>query len=1190
MSSSSSSLSIDDIWNSLANDEISNIEELHRKKATLQREKKKIKTSINSKVINNKDHLELMMHDLLLGQLSEKPKTIKSKNKSNNKQSGMLDVSMNIIEKDIVNITKKVQSSKDININNNCKNNDSNNDNNNDKSNNNERILLTANDMMSKIARYISSIEGSDDISIKKNSFIQLEKSLFIENTMSDEDYNEIFSDICKTIFKKFADPAGKSRELSMKVTKLFFQNATNFVPILGYFVPAFMQRIPPEIAFDEELKVFVSDFESHDAYKRGKAIDRQDKGGIQGMNNHIVIETSEETRLLACRTLYCLIKRVIEIGAASVLHPYFHEMVLYLQFQLKDPCPDIKQAACLALEMLAYHEEFVPGMKYFAVGLVRAVLPVLRHRHAKIRVAALDALKACMIVPDRAKCRGAGTEAMPDLVGFREENILQVAAFYKSDVQINYLAELAIDKSVLVREKLANMLNTFLTELPDRYDHQTRLLPYLLDLLTDDADVVSNQAMDCLKICGQQYEKEHPEDVIEKRQFGVDGDQRINLDKPYPKPFTERPRIGLRLYVRGNTKRYLLAIINELTSWQSKVRVKSAQLLKIVFFLCEEHLTMEAHTMLPSLIKALGFAKEDKDDELYKLLLEVYELYGRYTLPDTYIHYILPRLRGDPHVTAFGPDSNTRVTVLEFLNSLLRGTKPSLLPLYFEELVHTLTDPFVIDPESKSVPIAALDVILTIIGAMKGRGKAAIEGHFLQTGRLTTLKSICRKVFQVLLAYLSNSILHSNAVVGMQLLSYLDTDPEGSTKALFNQHSNVILKSTIQDYELDSWSHQSSEIILLHGLIECPFNIIHNNHKCFDETISFLCDTVNASTSAGFTTEVENHFLEKMSQLLVSAIMPLQCTSYPKRNSLYDGLICLDDVKVSRDKLFDDFDDGSWPGFLITHASEDLLHEELNDLKSRLDSILSVFVYDSRWGRTTALQLSRIKVLSLLLGTPSSLLLSSTPFYSRIIDKDTLLKSTIISDIVVSPAVHPSSPLLLRQSAIELQEEIIKVLTSNSALVETNGKLKSFKKQVTVDSPFLRKMKSIAQKGIDILVGVIDDPNDDIRQKTVDALLSALPLISSDSHDGSNHITNSFTPIISRLLIETLTNHNEKLAISLDLLLRQMAVLDAALFEQQVRLFLSNPNLKNRSYDDSVVLMLSQLIDHCDILMKFDK
>lgn len=37
----------------------------------------------------------------------------------------------------------------------------------------------------------------------------------------------------------------------------------------------------------------------------------------------------------------------------------------------------------------------------------------------------------------------GSGTEAITDLVGFREENVLQVAAFYKSDVQINYLAEL---------------------------------------------------------------------------------------------------------------------------------------------------------------------------------------------------------------------------------------------------------------------------------------------------------------------------------------------------------------------------------------------------------------------------------------------------------------------------------------------------------------------------------------------------------------------------------------------------------------------------------------------------------------------------------------------------------------------------------------------------------------------------
>jgi hypothetical protein len=52
----------------------------------------------------------------------------------------------------------------------------------------------------------------------------------------------------------------------------------------------------------------------------------------------------------------------------------------------------------------------------------------------------------------------------------------------------------------------------------------------------------------------------------------------------------------------------------------------------------------------------------------------------------------------------------------------------------------------------------------------------------------------------------------------------------------------------------------------------------------------------------------------------------------------LYDELISLDDLKASKDQLFDEFDDGSWPGHLITHA--DLSKEMLNDLKNRLDLI----------------------------------------------------------------------------------------------------------------------------------------------------------------------------------------------------------------------------------------------------------
>lgn len=102
-----------------------------------------------------------------------------------------------------------------------------------------------------------------------------------------------------------------------------------------------------------------------------------------------------------------------------------------------------------------------------------------------------------------------------------------------------------------------------------------------------------------------------------------------------------------------------------------------------------------------------------------------------------------------------------------------------------------------------------------------------------------------------------------------------------------------------------------------------------------------------------------------------------------------------------------------------------------------------------------------------------------------------------------------------------------------------------------------------------------------------------ALPLLSPDSHDDSGALIesiNTFTNVVNRLLIETAKIHSETFAMSLDLLLRQTAVLDATLFEEIIRKFLNSPKMKSRTYDDPNIVILSQLIDHCDILMKFDK
>lgn len=60
-------------------------------------------------------------------------------------------------------------------------------------------------------------------------------------------------------------------------------------------------------------------------------------------------------------------------------------------------------------------------------------------------------------------------------MVGFREENVLQVSSYYRADVQINYLAELVNDSSVKVKESVVEMLRELMTVMGDRYDHQTR-------------------------------------------------------------------------------------------------------------------------------------------------------------------------------------------------------------------------------------------------------------------------------------------------------------------------------------------------------------------------------------------------------------------------------------------------------------------------------------------------------------------------------------------------------------------------------------------------------------------------------------------------------------------------------------------------------------------------------------------
>jgi len=95
----------------------------------------------------------------------------------------------------------------------------------------------------------------------------------------------------------------------------------------------------------------------------------------------------------------------------------------------------------------------------------------------------------------------------------------------------------------------------------------QSRLLPYLVTAVGDMVPAVHTAALQIVEALGIQYEKEHHDEVIERKQYGVDGDRRVDRQRVYPAPFTGRPRLGSRLYVRTSAPRFVKVVLRELSA-----------------------------------------------------------------------------------------------------------------------------------------------------------------------------------------------------------------------------------------------------------------------------------------------------------------------------------------------------------------------------------------------------------------------------------------------------------------------------------------------------------------------------------------------------------------------------------------------------------------------------------------------
>ena len=232
-----------------------------------------------------------------------------------------------------------------------------------------------------------------------------------------------VFDHLAIHIFRRLNDRVEKCRELALKCLITLSLHAMDVGKHISYFVRSLLLRLPPT-AYDSDLNVFVHDFQQHEAFKRGVATERQDRGDLIGYEEVKVIECCEENRLLLCGVIEALIRGSVARRSVGILLPYASDLIQALYCLQRDRYPKLKEYASCVITQTLRLREWETITKQVATGFARAALANLRHNKASVRVSALDVFEASVSVPNREKVKGAGSEAIVDLVGFQEENV----------------------------------------------------------------------------------------------------------------------------------------------------------------------------------------------------------------------------------------------------------------------------------------------------------------------------------------------------------------------------------------------------------------------------------------------------------------------------------------------------------------------------------------------------------------------------------------------------------------------------------------------------------------------------------------------------------------------------------------------------------------------------------------------
>ncbi|XP_053669886.1 dynein axonemal assembly factor 5 [Anopheles nili] len=492
-------------------------------------------------------------------------------------------------------------------------------------------------------------------------------------------------------------------------------------------------------------------------------------------------IEESEELRLQLLEQLEALVIKYRDPDGSrgDPLLKVFDNVVDVLIKTLRDPYPAAQKKSCDIVAALA---EATPSLRYRAEALVAPAKSILVHRHSANRIAAIETLG---ILSLHILSNG-------DLVS---EIIMAISPLLMDDVPF-------------VRRACGRVGCLLMQKLRDRYSFFHRLLPLVLNCLSDETVEVREDINKRWKEAGELYYRENETELskvalIEK------------LPSGYPDDRYTRPTLPCRAIVQRSL-RVVNLVLHEMEEWKENIRLHATKLLKQIVLHAERSLS----TMFLDINPVLTKACMDTEIAIVSEALSVCELMGILLDYETWSEHVLSEFRKFPTIgqlrcmcklyASSVYEEGKRKNVRQFAALLLDPNvcHNHMDPVYQRELLNFCT-------------------ILATIGQDRELLSAALEEITVSESKEGEQQSLERTLYTVVLKVVAFCSGMEEKVeiheLGLSVLRQLD----GNVDRLHRHHLASVLNK-IEHLESEN-SNANTSILLLCGIVsECGFQELY--------------------------------------------------------------------------------------------------------------------------------------------------------------------------------------------------------------------------------------------------------------------------------------------------------------------------------------------------------------------------